>query len=189
MSSSHFTSILLGKDRRSLGRSKEVIDLVEDQQSFDELFGLLLHHERLLVIRAADAIEKITLLRKEFLEPHKLQLLSLLKSALDKELKWHIALLVPRIKLNDDELKNVWGVLMYWVQNPNESKIVRVNSLQGLFELSKEYPGLKLDLERTLGILEHIAIPSIQARIKKIGRLRFNEKHKEPISTIDKTLS
>jgi len=176
MSLSHFTTILLGKDHRSLGRSKEVIDLVHDQQSFDELFGLLLHHERILVMRAADAIEKITVLRKEFLEPHKLQLLSLLKSALDKELKWHIALLLPRIKLDSDKLKYVWDVLTYWAQNPNESKIVRVNSLQGLFESSNEYPSLKPDFERTLGLLEHIAIPSIQARIKKIKRLSLIDK-------------
>ena len=100
-----------------------------------------------------------------------MQLLSLLKSALDKELKWHIALLVPRLSLNSEELKNVWAILTYWAQNPNESKIARVNSLQGLFELSNEHPPLKPDFEKTVGLLEHIPIPSIQARIKKIKRL------------------
>ena len=170
---SHFTTILLGKDRRSLGRSQEVIDLVQNQESFDVLFGLLLHHERTLVMRAADAIEKITTVHKEFLAPHKLQLLSLLKSALDRELKWHIALLVPRLTLNSEELKNVWAILTYWAQNPNESKIARVNSLQGLFELSNEYPPLKPNFEKTVALLEHVPIPSIQARIKKIKRLRL----------------
>ena len=95
-----FAPLLLGKDLRSIARSDEVARSVEDQESFDELFNLLLHHERLLVMRAADAIEKITIDNRKFLEPHRSQLLSLLKSAIHKELKWHIAALVTRVEAN-----------------------------------------------------------------------------------------
>jgi len=166
----NFAPLLLGKDLRSIARSNEVVHSVSDQESFDELFNLLLHHERLLVMRAADAIEKITLTNKTFLAPHKKQLLVLLKSAMHKELKWHIALLLPRLQLNPDERREVWGVLSYWALNPNESKIARVNSLQGLHELSYRYPEFKESFEHTLHALEHEQIPSLKARIKKLKK-------------------
>ncbi|MBT1702171.1 hypothetical protein [Chryseosolibacter indicus] len=163
-----FTELLLGKDLRSISRSKEVIGLVYDQASFDELFGLLFHHERLLIIRAADAVEKITRHRPEFLEPHKTQLLSLLHGSVHKELKWHIAQLIPRVKLTIDEAADVWHTLSYWLLNPNESKIVRVNALQGLYDFAKQYPELEHKLAEEVQHVRHEQIPSLQARIRKL---------------------
>jgi hypothetical protein len=165
----NFAHLLLGKDLRKLKISREVIEAVHDQESFDELFALVFHHERPLVMRAADTVEKITRKQAGYLHPHKRQLLSVLKSADHKELKWHIAQLVPRIKLTREELNEVWHILTYWALNPNESKIVRVNSLQGLFDLSRELPDLKDDFEKTVHTLEHERIPSIQARIRKLS--------------------
>lgn len=165
-----FATILLGKDLRSVGRVKEVIDLVRDQESFDQLFGLLLHHEHLLVMRAADAIEKITIARPELLAPHKGQLLSLIKSAVHKELKWHLALLISRVQLSNEEFDEVWDVFAYWVKNPNESKIVRVNSLQGLFELTKINGHYRDKFRQIIEDLQHVPIPSLQARIRKLQK-------------------
>ncbi len=165
-----FAHLLLGKDLRTIKKGNEVAKMVGDQESFDQLFGLLLHHERPLVMRAADAVEKVTINHKEFLEPHKFQLLSLLKSAVHKELKWHIAQLVSRLSLSQEELKEVWSILAYWAQNPNESKIVRVNALQGLFDLSRDAPALKRIFEDILQNLAHESIPSLKARIKKLSK-------------------
>lgn len=167
----NFAHLLLGKDRRSVARMNEVVRSVQDQETFDELFGLLLHHERLLVIRAADAIEKIVSKKREFLFPHKDQLLTLFRGAVHQSLKWHLALLVPRLELDPDQVKEVWGILSYWAQNPNERKIVRVNSLQGLFDLSHRYSGYSDAFGHTLQALEHERIPSLQARIKKLRKV------------------
>jgi len=168
-----FADLLGGKDLRSITKSSEVVQYVQDQQSFDVLFGLLVHPQRTLVMRAADAIEKITLTHKEFLQPHKRQLLSLLKGAMNKELKWHLAQLIPRVKLNKGELNDVCRILTDWVHSPTESKIVRVNSLQGLFELSVQFPAVKADFDRTLSALEHEPIPSIQARVRKLKKMKI----------------
>ena len=148
-----------------------LITAVQDQSTFDELFNLTLHHERPLVMRAVDAVEKITQKHPEFLAPHKAQLLSILKSADHKELKWHIAQLLSRVELTASEVDEVWHLLTYWVLNRNESKIVRVNALQGLFELSLINVRLRNDFLNTMAQLEHEAIPSLQARIKKIKKL------------------
>lgn len=165
-----FAPLLLGKDLRSIGRVHEVMRFVDDQEDFNDLFNLLFHQERLLVMRAADAIEKITIAHPEWLLPHKGKLLGLLRSSLHKELKWHLSLLVARVDLTSQELKEVWDILTYWLKNPNESKIVRVNSLQGLYDLSHRTDALSHAFMRILRDLEHERIPSLQARIRKIKR-------------------
>jgi hypothetical protein len=172
MDKTEFTYLLLGKDLRTITQNSSLVESVHDQQTFDELFSLVFHHERPLVMRAVDAVEKVSLKHPEFLKPHKSQLLRVLKSAEHKELKWHIAQLMPRIDLTKDELKEVWHALVYWVLNKNESKIVRVNALQGLFDLAKDEPDLKAEFGRVVSAIEHEMIPSIQARIRKLKRIK-----------------
>ena len=167
----NFAHLLLGKDRRTIGKADNVVHLVTDQSAFDELFGLLFHHERTLVMRAADAVEKVTREHEEFLAPHKNQIMSLFQSAIHIELKWHIAQLAPRLPLDLQELHEVWSKLSYWVLNPNESKIVRVNSLQGLFDISKNNPAFETNLNIILDTVEHQPIPSLRARIKRLRNL------------------
>ena len=161
-------SALLGKDLRTIRQNGVVVNSIHDQTTFDELFNLVFHHERPLVMRAIDAVEKVTSRRPEFLIAHKSQLLEILNSADHKELKWHIAQLLPRVDLTVAELEGVWHKLAYWALSKTESKIVRVNALQGLFNLSKLNPELKNDFEKITSAVEHEAIPSIQARIRKL---------------------
>jgi len=170
MRTNRFIHELLGNDLRSLGKSSSVLTAVNDQESFDELFELIFHHERPLVMRSVDAVEKITSKHPEYLNPHKRQLLNILKSADHKELKWHIAQLITRIELNKKELENVWHILVYWALNKNESKIVRVNSLQGLFDLSIQHAELRKDFAGVIKRMERELIPSIQARVRKLKK-------------------
>jgi hypothetical protein len=182
MESGSLTHLLLGKDLRTIRQNRIVVQSINDQQTFDELFALVFHHERQLVMRAVDAVEKVTSKHPEFLKPHKFQLLSILKSADHKELKWHIAQLIPRVDLSTEELEKVWHTLSYWVLNKNESKIVRVNALQGLFDLSQKYVGLKPDVENIFAAIEHEMIPSMQARIRK---LKKNQKRLNNVKTVE----
>lgn len=171
-----FSSLAEGGDLRSLMSGKDVVQIVKDQKSFDALFNLLFHHERILVMRAADAVEKITRTNSQFLKPHKNQLLSLLKNAVNKELKWHVAQLIPRVELTKAEMKEVWGILTHQTQNPNESKIVRVNSLQALYAISLQFPAKKNMFEEIMHMIEHEPYPSIQARVRKLRKVLSKEK-------------
>lgn len=157
---------LQGGDLRSIGRIEEVIKNIKNQEDFNNLFKGLFDSERLVVMRTADAIEKITLMHSEYLRPYKKQLLKLLKSANHIELKWHLAQLVTRITLNEEEIGIVWDTLTQWALNKKESRIVRVLSLQGLFNLLEQYPVLKKDFNDIVLILEKEPIPSIAARIR-----------------------
>jgi hypothetical protein len=167
----NFTHLLLGARPRKLKNTRKVVDAVYDQDSFDELFTLIFHHERPLVIRAADSVEKITLEHSEYLVRHKDQILGVMKSGDHQELKWHIAPLLARLNLTTEELADVWHTLTYWTLNPNESQTVRVNALQGLFDISRRIDRLQVDFFKTLLEMEHEPFPSIQIRVRKLKRL------------------
>ncbi|MGB4849209.1 MAG: hypothetical protein WBP41_14895, partial [Saprospiraceae bacterium] len=62
----------------------------------------------------------------------------------------------------------IWQTLTTWVTNKKESKIVRVNSLQGLHNLLSQNQELTQDFNLTLSKIEMENIPSINARIRKL---------------------
>jgi len=67
----NFDDILKGGDLRSIGQSNNVVSLIHNQESFDKLFQQLFHNDRKVVMRTADAIEKMTLNNRDYLKRHK----------------------------------------------------------------------------------------------------------------------
>jgi len=122
--------LLGGGDLRSTGRVNDAIRRIKDQQRFDQLFEFLFSSDRLVVMRAADAIEKITISNPEFLSKHKLALFELCSTSVNKELQWHLALLLPRLKLDEADRSNALAILKKWLTYKGNSRIVRVNALQ-----------------------------------------------------------
>jgi len=168
------------RDLRVLGRSARVVAAVHTQEEFNLLFKLIFHHERRIATRSIDAVEKITRKHPYFLESHKTQLWALLNDDPATELKWHLAQIVTRMELSPAEFRKVWFLLTHWVINPNESKMVRVNSLQSLFELTEKLPdpSLMQSFRNTVRSIEKERIPSISARIKTL-RNKYLRIHKQ----------
>jgi hypothetical protein len=160
--------ILKGGDLRSIGKANEIVKEVNNQNDFDILFKGLFHTDRKVVMRSADAIEKITLTRPMLLTSHKKDILELCANAKHIELKWHLALLVSRLALTSDETGKVWNCLTEWATSKTESKIVRVNSVQGLFNLLQKNMELKQDFDQTIDKITNENIPSLNARVRKI---------------------
>ncbi|MGZ5242611.1 MAG: hypothetical protein ACXWW0_01935 [Bacteroidia bacterium] len=162
-----YRKILSGGDLRSKGKSEEVIKLINNQETFDELYNCLFDADRLVVLRAADAIEKITIENPAFIIPHKNALLELFYNAEHKELKWHMAQIVSRLKLSKTQFGKVWQVLAKRASDKKESRIVRVLSLQAMYDLLKQFPELKPDFDQLIEEVSTQKIPSITARIKQ----------------------
>jgi hypothetical protein len=171
---SNLENLLKGGDLRSIGKSNKVVSLIDSQRSFDDLFQLLFSEDRKVVMRVADAIEKITISHSNYLQPHKREIMRLCDKAENKELKWHLALLVSRLSLSPKELEEIWQILLAWATNKVESKIVRVNSLQALFNLLTLNKELEHHFSSTLSKIEKENIPSLNARIKKLKYIRQN---------------
>ena len=167
MKTKDLKAYLSGGDLRSIGSVNELLPLIKTQNDFDELFVYMFSEDRLLVMRAADAVEKITLTKPDYLDKHKQNILKLLGASKDKELKWHLALLASRIKYTAKEFVEVFKVLTIWAEDKTESKIVRVNSLQSLYNLSRENKELRKDFKTLIDKISKENIPSINARLKK----------------------
>lgn len=159
-------------DHRSIGHSDEVIPLIDSRESFNRLFELLFHKDRLVVMRTADAIEKITIDHPEYLKDHKTEILNIFKKAEDKELKWHLAQIVSRVELNEKEVGKIWQILTNWTLDPKESRIVRTNAVHGLFNLLTQYPELEQDFRLTIDQVTKENIPSINARLRILKILK-----------------
>jgi len=167
-----YEEILKGGDLRSIGQSDKVIPLIRNSKDFDKLFELLFHVDRLIIMRAADAVEKITQEYPYYLNFHKKAILKLLETAHNKELKWHLAQIISRLKLNQNQIGKAWQILTFWALDPKESRIVRTNAIHGLFNLLDQYPQLEADYQLTIAQIEKENIPSINARLKHLKKLR-----------------
>jgi len=73
------SALLSGGDRRSIGRSNEVVKLVlRAPRRFAELLQCLWSDDPTITMRAADAAEKVSAVKPELLKPYKAELLGLL---------------------------------------------------------------------------------------------------------------
>lgn len=165
-----YLDILKGGDLRSIGKANEIVAQVHTQHAFDELFQGLTYADRKVVMRTADALEKITIRHPDFLQKHKAELLTLCTNAKEIELKWHLALLVSRLKLTHEELASTWDLLANWATDRKESKIVRVNAVQGLFNLMQQNPAFAQEFNVLLSEISKENIASLNARIRKLQK-------------------
>jgi hypothetical protein len=115
---------------------------------------------------AADAAEKVTLTRPELLNPHKRELLGLLAEAEQIELRWHLALMVPRLALTALERQRVVATLQRYRED--RSSIVKTCALQGLTDLARQDASLKELARRTLEESLRTGTSAMKARARKL---------------------
>ena len=79
--------LLEGGDRRSIGHSDEVAAMVRESPNlFSDLIRALWSSDPIILMRAADATEKVTRKNPELLSPYKKNLLGLMFEAVQKGL-------------------------------------------------------------------------------------------------------
>jgi hypothetical protein len=159
---------LSGGDLRSKGLSEVVASEVRDEQSFDALFAGLSSKSRVVVMRTADAIEKITRTKTSLLAPYKRDILKLAGISVNKELQWHLAQLLPRLDLTKKEADYCRKTLSGWATNRLNSRILRVNSLQSLYDMAKAGKVRRTVFMEIVAKIKKEGIPSIDARLKKL---------------------
>lgn len=166
----YFPHLLLGRKLRH-DRQQRINESVEDQASFDELFKLIFHHEKLVAQRAMRAIMVVAKSNPEFLQSHAEQILTIVRSQDYKEIKSYVIQLLPKVSLNPVDLESVWHMLTYMALNSNEQKTVRTHALQSLYELTNRQATFVYELHDTLNALTYEHTPSIQAKVLKLRGL------------------
>ena len=124
--------LLTGNDLRSIGKSNEVVQLVtNDPVLFGEVFDGIFHSNKVVRARCADAIEKVAVRFPEMIQKKKSVILKNLNKFEQKEVIWHIALIIGYLKLSPKELVKAFDILHKWL-NTSNSIIVKVACMQSL---------------------------------------------------------
>jgi hypothetical protein len=162
---------LTGGDFRSIGKSNEIVKAVlKNSKLFPDVFSGLLENDPIVRMRTADTLEKITLQRPELLQKFKKQMLDWVAHIKQQEVQWHVAQMIPRLKLTKSDMIKVRKILDTYLKTTN-SNIVRVMSLQALADLALQG---KLDRENIISGIEQytdmVNTPSVRARARMIRK-------------------
>jgi HEAT repeat protein len=158
---------LAGGDRRSIGRSNEVVaDVLDDPRLFKGLFGGLKNGNPLVRMRAADALEKITAIRPEYLRPFKRQMLEQAVWIEQQEVRWHVAQMLPRLKLDADEQARIVEILLTYLND--QSRIVKVAALAALAEFARRDARLRDSVTALLNEAVAEGSPAVKARARML---------------------
>jgi len=159
--------LLKGGDRRTIGRSEQVAAIVsDDPELFPQLIAGFRSADPLVRMRAADAAEKVTRKLGDLLQRYKKELLALLTQAQQQELRWHLAVMVPRLQLTASERRVAISSLKSYLED--RSSIVKTFALQGLADLAQDEPRIR---PRVVGILREATrngTPAMKARSRKL---------------------
>jgi hypothetical protein len=160
---------LAGGDRRSIGQSNKVAALVFQRPAlFPQLLQGLWDSDPLIRMRAADAAEKVSSRRPELLQPFKAKLLRLLDQATQQELRWHLAQMVPRLRLSKRDRARAASALRR--QLSDQSSIVKTFAMQAMVDLAQADDELLPEVTKLLIELTKTGTAAMKARGRKLLR-------------------
>jgi hypothetical protein len=158
---------LKGGDRRSIGRSNQVVSIMRRQPAlFPALIDGMHRDDELVRMRAADAAEKLTVANTEWLQPFKVQLIKLATRAKQQELRWHLAQVLPRLELSRKERATAVTILRSYLGD--KSRIVKTFAMQGLADLARQDPRLTNSIRPLISSLTRTGSPSMKSRGRKL---------------------
>jgi hypothetical protein len=158
---------LSGGTRRSIGRSNEVAaQVLAHPANFPHLMKGLAADDPVLRMRTADAIEKIATKRPDLLHPHKRKILAIAGSTNQQEIRWHAALIIPRLELTTKERAVALDILFDYLRD--KSSIVRTFAMQAIWDLAAADPKLKSQITPLIEELTEVGTPAMRARGRKI---------------------
>lgn len=163
------TELLGGGDRRSIGASNRLAALaLKEPQIFDQLVRALWNADPIVRMRAADAAEKASARDPNLLVPHKAEILGLLAETTQPELRWHLAQIVPRLKLTAAERKRAFSALQIYLSD--RSSIVRTFTLQALTDIAQQDTSLLASVLDLIRDTAKTGTPAMRARSRKLLR-------------------
>lgn len=166
--------LLEGGDLRSIGRVSEVVDIVSAEHAlFGRLFDGMLSDDPVIRMRSADAAEKITAKCPEYLQPYKTLLIEEISSIEQQEIRWHVAQMMPRLKLTESERTAVIKILVKYTDD--KSRIVKTFAMQALADMAAKDKSLR---PRVIGLLEELVelgSPAMKNRGEKLLERLYNE--------------
>jgi hypothetical protein len=95
-------------------------------------------------------------------------LLGLLAEAESPELRWHLAIIIPRLPLNGRERQRAISLLTSYLDD--RSSIVKTFALQGLADLAADGRNIRWEVIEILRQATRRGTPAMKARSRKLLR-------------------
>jgi hypothetical protein len=111
-------------------------------------------------------MEKISLEKPESLQPFKTELIRLAQQTQQQELRWHMAQMIPRLKLKPKDETTVTDIFFDYLND--NSKIVVTFAMQALTDLALKKGAASARVIRAIEELTRTGSPAIQSRGKKL---------------------
>lgn len=163
--------MLAGGDRRSNGPANEVAArLLKGRCDCADVVALLFDLDPVIRMRAADALEKASAANAQLLARFHPELVGLLCRAEQKELRWHLALMAPRLGLRGPDRRRVAAALRRYLED--QSSIVRACALDALAQVATGDPSMQSEVRELLHEAERCGTPAMRARARKLLRAR-----------------
>jgi len=159
--------MLCGGDRRSIGRSDEVVQIILLQpEEFDNLFQGFYDPDPIIKMRTADAVEKITAQKPDLLTPYKQNIMGLIEKTGQMEVQWHLVQILPRLPLTKAEIVNTYQMVEKYLTS--SSAIVKTFTYQCFFELALQQPCLLSQTRKHLEIGIRSTTKAVRSRCRRL---------------------
>lgn len=158
---------LSGGDRRSPGAAGEVAaEAIADPTLVPLLVDLLRGDDSLIRMRAADALEKVSRDRPEMVAPFADTLVREIGPHPQQEIRWHIAVMLPRLALAGDLRDDAVALARSYLDD--RSRIVVADAMSALAFFARDDPVLRAWLVPELERFAAGDIFSARSRAKRL---------------------
>ena len=154
--------------RRTIGDAPTVAEAVAaDPARLPELVGCLFDADAGVRMRAAAALERVSRGDPRRLDPFAERLLTEAAAIEQAEVRWHLAQILPRLTLTEEQRARAVDLLGGWF-GQGASRIVRTSALQAMVDLAADDPALRPVAADMIGRAMRSGVPSLMARAKRI---------------------
>lgn len=133
-----------------------------------ELWQAITASDPLVRMRAVDALEKVSATHPVVLEGHEFEILKDLSCSELPEVRWHVGLLIPRLRLAAGQLD--LAVTALERLQDDRSRIAQVNALDGIVKLAGQHPHLADRADAAMTRASRSPHASVRARVRRLTR-------------------
>ena len=156
-------AMLLPGRRLDPGNACEVAALVlKNPRKTGRVIECLWDEDAGVANRAADALERASSRQPQILVRWKDALLDRMLDAGENKLRWNLALMVSRMRLNEIDTARAAAVLRTWLDD--KSSIVKTSAMHGLAGLTRNDPSMLPEVIDMLRVLSRSGTPAMRAR-------------------------
>jgi len=158
---------LRGGDLRSIGQANEVAQEIEKNSAlFGAMFSGLYDSDPVVRMRSSDVIEKVTKNKPELLSGYTSQVISILASAEQQEVCWHMAQVAPRLDCTVNEENEIIEALKMYLLH--KSKIVIVSAMESLAIFAERNSSILYEVIEIIKVQKENGSPAVQSRGRKL---------------------